>query len=137
MERPAVTATIGTSGSEVTSSAVGAHALTTSSACAGRKPGYLVPIFRQPLSQSVLQAAQAQTVRLQIVDDCGNPLAANNGGVAQVSFGDQDASINLNDVGVGIWEATWTPGNTAAFLLFRLSLSSFRPGSVRWRPELS
>ena len=54
-----------------------------------------------------------QTVQLQIVDDCGSPLAANNGGTAQVSFGNQDASIDLHDVGGGIWEGTWTPVNAA------------------------
>ena len=102
-----------TSGSGVASSSVDTHALMTSSACSGGKPGYLVPIFRQPSSQSVLQVAVAQRVQLQILDDCGSPLAAPNGGGAQVSFDNQDAPINLTDVGGGIWEGTWTPVNAA------------------------
>jgi uncharacterized protein (TIGR03437 family) len=124
----AVIATSGTSGSGMTGSAVGARAVTTSSACAGGKPGYLVPIFRQPLSQSVLQAAVPQTVRLQIVDDCGNPLAANNGGAVQVGFGNQDASINLQGVGAGIWEGTWTPVNAAAPVTLQAVASELSPG---------
>ncbi len=102
-----------TSGSGLASSSVGTHPLMTSSACSGGEPGYLVPIFRQPSSQSVLQVAVAQRVQLQILDDCGSPLAAQNGGGAQVSFDDQDAPINLTDVGGGIWEGTWTPVNAA------------------------
>jgi uncharacterized protein (TIGR03437 family) len=85
----------------------------TSPACLGGKPGYLVPVFRQPLSQSVLEAGLPQTVQLQIVDDCGNPLTGENGGAAQVSFGNQDTAINLNDIGGGIWEGTWTPVTSA------------------------
>jgi uncharacterized protein (TIGR03437 family) len=107
---------------------VGAHALTTSSACSGGKPGYLVPTFRQPLSQSAPQAALPQTVQVQIVDDCGNPLAANKGGAAQVSFGNQDASIDLQDVGGGIWEGTWTPFNAAAVVTLQAVAFELSPG---------
>jgi uncharacterized protein (TIGR03437 family) len=108
-----VIATNGTSTSGTSSSAVSARALTPSSACVGEKAAYLVPIFRQPLSQAYLQAAVPQTVQLQIVDDCGVPLAATNGAGAQVSFGNQDDTIDLRDIGSGIWEGTWTPVNTA------------------------
>ncbi len=124
----AVIATSGTSGSDVTGSAVSAHALTTSSACAGGNPGYLVPVFRQPVSQSVLQAAVPQTVQLEVVDGCGSPLAANNGGAVQVSFGNEDASINLQDVGGGIWEGTWTPVNAAALFTIQAVASELSPG---------
>jgi uncharacterized protein (TIGR03437 family) len=92
------------------SGAVATHA-STSSACTGGKPGYLVSAFRQPLSQSVLQAGIPQTVQLQIVDDCGGALTAQNGGAAQVAFDDQDASVDLQDVGGGIWEGSWVPVN--------------------------
>jgi len=117
-----------TSGSGVADSPVSTHALTTSSACSGGKPGYLVPIFRQPPSQSVLQVAVAQRVQLQILDDCGSPLAAQNGGGAQVSFGDRDAPINLTDVGGGIWEGTWTPVNAAAPATLQAVASEQSPG---------
>ena len=92
--------------------AVAPHAL-TSPACLGGKPGYLVPIFRQPVSQLVAEAGRPQTVQLQIVDDCGEALAEQNGGAVQISFSDQDASVDLHDVGGGIWEATWDPLNVA------------------------
>jgi uncharacterized protein (TIGR03437 family) len=124
----AVIATSGPSGPGVAGVAVAPRALTTSSACAGGKPGYLVPMFRQPLSQSVLQAAVPQTVQLQIADDCGNPLAADNGGAAQVSFGNQDASIDLHDIGSGIWEGTWTPVKAAALVTLQAVASRLSAG---------
>jgi uncharacterized protein (TIGR03437 family) len=88
--------------------------VTPSSACAGGKPGYLVPVFRQPLSGAVLHASLPQTVQLGIADDCGNPLVATNGGAAQVSFSDMDVAIDLHDVGDGIWEGTWAPVKSVA-----------------------
>jgi len=107
-------AVIATSASGPAGSAASQHALTTSSACSGGNPAYLVPVFSQPLSQSVVQVALPQTVQLRIVDDCGNPLTAGNGGAVQVSFGNQDPSVNLQDVGGGLWEGTWTPVNPLA-----------------------
>ena len=82
--------------------------------------GYLVPIFRQPVAPSVLQVAMPQKIQLEIVDDCGRPLAAGNGGLVQVSFSNQDASINLHDAGGGIWEGTWTPVNAGAQVTLRV-----------------
>jgi len=123
----AVIATGGTPGADVLAKAVGARAATPSPACAGGRPGYLLPVFRQPLSQSVLQAAVPQTVRLQIVDDCANPLTATNGGTAQVLFGNQDAPINLHDVGGGMWEGTWTPVSAAPQVTVRAVASEQLP----------
>ena len=95
-------------------SVIGSRPVTTSSACVGGKPGYLVPVFRQPLSGAILHAALPQTVQLVIADDCGSPLAAINGGAAQISFSNLDGSIDLHDIGGGIWEGTWTPVKSAA-----------------------
>jgi uncharacterized protein (TIGR03437 family) len=89
--------------------AIATSAAAGSAACAAGKPSQLAPVFREPLSNSVLQAAVPQNVQLLIVDNCGNPLSSANGGTAQVSFGNQDASIDLQDVGGGVWEGTWTP----------------------------
>lgn len=138
----AVIATSGTPGSSVAGSAFSARASAPSSACAGGKPGYLVPIFRQPLSHADLQAAVPQTVQLQIVDDCGMPLEAKNGGGAQVSFGSEDASIDLSDIGEGIWEGTWIPAGAPAQVTLQavsseqsLGLSSIPAGiAVTVRP---
>jgi len=91
--------------------AVAPHALT--SACLGGNPGYLVPVFREPVSQFVVQAGWPQAVQLQIVDDCGGALTAQNGGAVQISFADLDTSVDLHDVGGGIWEGTWVPVNAA------------------------
>jgi uncharacterized protein (TIGR03437 family) len=122
-----VIATSATSGSGLTGNAVARRASTTSSACAGGRPGYLVPIFDEPLSQFVLQAAVPQTVRMQIADDCGNPLAGDNGGTVQVSFSDQDGALNLHDIGGGIWEGTWTPVNAAALVTLQAVASELSP----------
>ncbi len=123
----AIIATSGTSGSSIAGSAFAAHALTTSSACAAGKPGYLISIFRQPLSQFVLQAGVPQMVQMQVTDDCGNPLAADNGGAVQVSFGNQDNALDLHDIGGGIWEGTWTPVNAAALVTLQAAASELSP----------
>ena len=85
----------------------------TSSACKGSAPGYLVALFRQPLSGSVLQIGQPQKVQLQISDDCGNPVTITKGGGGQVSIIGDDNAVDLTDVGGGIWEGTWTPVKAA------------------------
>jgi uncharacterized protein (TIGR03437 family) len=81
--------------------------------CSGNKPGYLIPIFRQPLSQSSAQVAVAQLVQVQIVDDCFHAVTQANGGGAEVTFSNKDAAVQLSDTGGGIWEGTWTPTNAA------------------------
>jgi len=78
-------------------------------ACTGGKPGYLVAILMQPFDQSALQVAVPHVVQAQIVDDCGNPVTAQNGGLAQALFSDGDAAIDLHDIGGGTWQGTWTP----------------------------
>jgi uncharacterized protein (TIGR03437 family) len=112
----------------VTSGAGGTPAPTTSSACVGQKPEYLAPVFLQPMSRSVLYATEPQTVRLRIVDDCGNPLTAGNGGAALVSFGDQDSAVDLHDVGGGLWEGTWTPVNTAPLVTLQAAAVELSSG---------
>jgi uncharacterized protein (TIGR03437 family) len=83
-------------------------------ACAGNQPGYLIPNFRQPISQSSAQVAVVQLVQVQIVDDCNHPVTQSNGGGAEVTFSNKDAAVKLTDTGGGIWEGTWTPTNAAA-----------------------
>ena len=82
--------------------------------CVGNQPGYLIPDFTQPLSQSAEQVAVGQKVQVQIVDDCNNAVTANNGGGAQVSFTNGDSPVSLTYAGGGLWEATWTPANAGA-----------------------
>ena len=71
------------------------------SACGGFQSSYLIPSFAQPLSQSTLQVAVPQQVQVQIVDDCGNPVTQQNGGLAQVTFSNGDPALNLTDAGEG------------------------------------
>ena len=71
-----------------------------------------IGVVRQPVNGVALQVAAPQLVQVDVVDSCGNPLTAANGGAVQMTFSDGDAAVNLNDVGNGIWEATWTPQNT-------------------------
>jgi len=102
--------------------------------CSANKPSYLVAVFRQPASQSSLQAAVAQPVQVQLVDDCGNPVTAKNGGSAQVTFlssggGNNDPALNLLDVGGGFWEGTWTPTNAASSVTLQLAAQEAGTGS--------
>jgi uncharacterized protein (TIGR03437 family) len=96
-------------------------------ACSAGQPSYLVTAFAQPLAQAALQSAVAQLVRALIVDDCGNPVAS--GGAAQVTFanpsGMNDPPINLQNVGGGVWEGTWTPANPGT----SISLSAIAAGN--------
>jgi uncharacterized protein (TIGR03437 family) len=88
--------------------------------CAGNKPSYLIPNFRQPLSQSSAQVAVVQLVQVQIVDDCNHPVSQSNGGGAEVTFSNKDAAVKLSDTGGGIWEGTWTPSNAAAQVMLQV-----------------
>ncbi len=83
-------------------------------ACPAGKPSYLIPVFQQPVGQSAASMAAPQTVEVEVIDDCGNPVSAAGGGTVQVMFSSGDAGLDLHDVGLGIWEATWTPANPAA-----------------------
>ncbi len=123
-----VVATSGTFESSAARSAAHAEAAAPSSACTGGNPSYLVPVFSLPFSLSVLQAAVPQKVQLRVVDDCGNPLTAANGGLAQVTFDNGDSAVDLNDVGGGIWEGTWTPLNVAVPVSVRAVTSDYSAG---------
>jgi len=95
-------------------------ALTT---CPAGKTSFLIPVFRQPVGQSVAVIAAPQTVQVEIIDDCGNPVTAKAGGLVQVTFNSGDAALNLHDVGSGIWEATWTPVHAAAPVTLQVAAS--------------
>jgi uncharacterized protein (TIGR03437 family) len=90
------------------------------SACGGFLSSYLIPRFAQPLSQSTLQVAVPQQVQVQIVDNCGNPVTQQNGGLAQVTFSNGDPALNLTDAGGGLWEGTWTPASAAALTILQV-----------------
>ena len=95
--------------------------LASAGACHAGKAGYLIPIFRQPSSQTFAQVATATTVQAQVIDDCGN--AVTNGSV-QATFSNGDPGISLNSIGAGIWETTWIPRNAAIATAIQLSAAS-------------
>jgi uncharacterized protein (TIGR03437 family) len=103
------------------------HAL-PSSVCPSGQPSFLLPIFRQPIDQSSLQAGVAQRVQLQVVDDCGNALTSGKGGTVRVAFGNGDAPISLSDNGNGIWEATWLPTAAGSPVTLQATASEQTPG---------
>jgi uncharacterized protein (TIGR03437 family) len=70
----------------------------------------LVAVLQTLESSQVVVASQAQPVQSEIVDSCGNPVMAANGGSAQVTFSSQDPPVSLTDTGNGIWQGTWVPG---------------------------
>jgi uncharacterized protein (TIGR03437 family) len=92
-------------------------------ACSAGKAGYLVGLLQAPLNLSVIQAASPQTVQVQIVDDCGNPVTAASGGAVQVTFSNKDSALNLQDVGSGIWQGTWAPVNAGNAVMVQISAS--------------
>ena len=92
-------------------------------ACPAGKPSFLIPVFQQPFSQSTVVVAAPQTVQVEIIDDCGNPVTAAAGGLVQVAFSNGDAGLDLHDVGSGIWEATWTPVNAAKQVVLQVEAS--------------
>lgn len=98
----------------------GVQPLASVAACPGGKASYLIPIFREPSSQSSAQVASATTVQAQVIDDCGHAVTS---GSVQVTFGNGDPGINLNSVGSGIWEATWVPQNAASSVALQVTAS--------------
>ncbi len=93
------------------------------STCPSGKPSFLIPIFRQPLGNTAEQVASATTVQAQVIDDCGNPVTAANGGSVHITFSSADSGIALNDTGSGIWEATWVPANAATSVTLQVVAS--------------
>jgi len=68
-------------------------------------------VFQEPIDYSTVQTGVASTMRIYAVDDCGNPLTQANGDAIQVTFNNNDVPLNLQDIGAGVWEGTWTPEN--------------------------
>ena len=114
----------GTSNAGVRGNALLPRALT---ACPAGKPSFLIPVFQQPFNQALVAVAAPQTVQVEIIDDCGKPVTAAAGGLVQVTFrgaiGDNDAGIDLHDLGAGIWAATWVPVNAAKQVVMQLAAS--------------
>jgi uncharacterized protein (TIGR03437 family) len=92
-------------------------------ACPAGRPSFLIPVFQQPFNQSTVNLAAPQTVQIEVIDDCGNPVTAAAGGLVQVRFSNGDAGLDLNDVGSGIWEATWAPVNAAKQVMLQVEAS--------------
>ncbi|HVW87284.1 MAG TPA: hypothetical protein VHB50_21505, partial [Bryobacteraceae bacterium] len=105
-------------------------------ACAGGIPGSFVAAFRQPLDQASLQVAVAQTLQVQIVDGCGNPLSQKNGGTAQAILGG-NAALDLHDAGNGIWENTWTPVAASQQLSLQVAVSEQGAGLAPASPGIT
>jgi uncharacterized protein (TIGR03437 family) len=110
-------ATGGATGSAVTGKAGNKPRPLALTPCAGGKPGFLIPILQQPVNQSTVAVAAPQTVEVEIIDSCGNPVTTAAGGTVQVTFSGagskNDPGLSLQDIGGGIWEATWAPVNPA------------------------
>jgi uncharacterized protein (TIGR03437 family) len=90
------------------------RAMATPAACSGGNASFLIPIFHSPATQSTVQVSAATTIQAEVVDDCGHAVTAAAGGAVQVTFSNGDPGIDLNDIGSGIWEGTWTPQNASA-----------------------
>lgn len=65
----------------------------------------------QPTASATLETGAAQSIQLQIVNNCGN---AFTGGNVQVSFSNGDTSLALSDQGNGTWTGSWNPVEAAS-----------------------
>ena len=110
------------SGSALAGTRANLHPLAVT-ACPANKPSFLIPVFQQPLDRSLAAVAAPETLQVEIVDDCGNPVTAKGGGPVQITFSNGDAGVNLQDRGAGIWAATWTPVNAAPSVVLQIGAS--------------
>lgn len=99
------------------------RAASVAPACSGGKASFLIPVFLLPSAQSVIPAAVPATLQVEIIDDCGNPVTAANGGSVQVAFSNGDAGLNLQDAGGGVWQGTWTPVNSGNPVTLQIAAS--------------
>jgi uncharacterized protein (TIGR03437 family) len=58
-----------------------------------------------------VEAGAAQSIRVQVVNNCGNPFS---GGNVRATFDDGDAAIALTDQGNGTWSGSWNPTHVAS-----------------------
>ena len=72
----------------------------------------LVVEFQAPEQSQFVQVAQAENLKVHVVDTCGTPLTASNGAVV-VTFSNNDAPVKLVDSGggSGVWVGSWNPVN--------------------------
>ncbi len=92
-------------------------------ACSGGKPSFLIPVFEQPFGGSTVEVSSAADVKVQVIDDCGNPVTAAAGGSVQMTFSNGDPGISLADTGGGVWEATWIPVKAAPQVTLQVAAS--------------
>jgi uncharacterized protein (TIGR03437 family) len=105
--------------------------------CPEGHPNVLLPLFQSPANSSTVHTAIAQTLRIYVLDDCGNALSQANGGAVQVIFSDGDPSIDLHDIGGGVWEATWVPQTADAEVLLKAVASRNSSGLNPLTSEIS
>ncbi|HVV45421.1 MAG TPA: hypothetical protein VHC72_09450, partial [Bryobacteraceae bacterium] len=86
-------------------------------ACA---PTSLSLTVAQPTASASVETGAVQTIRVQIVNNCGS---AFSGGSVQASFNDGDASIALTDHGDGTWTGNWNPSHVASPVTVSLAAS--------------
>jgi uncharacterized protein (TIGR03437 family) len=96
------------------------------------KPAYVIPVLRQPSDLATTQVSVAQTVQVQIADDCGNPVS---GGTVQVAFRNlkgspSEPAIDLHDLGSGLWEGTWVPQNDSEAVALNVSAGPLNPAAA-------
>jgi uncharacterized protein (TIGR03437 family) len=65
-----------------------------------------------PPSFSIVQG-HGQTLELQVVDGCGNPIANPTTAAVAANFSNKDPALSLVHVGNGVWTGTWAPANVS------------------------
>jgi uncharacterized protein (TIGR03437 family) len=74
----------------------------------------------QPAANAKVEAGVSQTIRVQIVNNCGDNLIAATGSVT-ASFSNGDTAVSLRDAGNGVWTGAWTPSHVAPAVTLSLT----------------
>lgn len=74
-------------------------------------PAKLLPQWSAPRDNASVTIANAASLQVKVVDDCGQPLTQSGTVVARFSNG--DPPVPMVHTGNGVWSATWLPARAA------------------------
>jgi uncharacterized protein (TIGR03437 family) len=89
------------------------RASASQSAAAFCTPAQVIPTQTGLVNNFVAPASMPTPIRIQLVDDCGNPVT-NSRIVTTFSNGDPPLELNLDNSLLGLYSGTWTPRNSGS-----------------------
>lgn len=99
------------------SASLSSHADTSAPGCT---PKTLVATFQNPGANAQLQVSVAQTLQVQILDDCGAPLLSTQDTSPEVYINGANPQPLSSDNSNGIWKGQWTPSSAQASVQLRV-----------------